>query len=118
MKFFLLLSKFSINTRAGNVALEGFSKTYFYADFCFNRYRRKRPKVDGSIFDLALSHTRRSDASEKREKKSVSTFGRFRLWTSFESSPVSVKATYLCQFCGSHNRTKICQINNLLIFQI
>ena len=55
----------------------------------FNRYRRKRPKVDASIFDSALSHTRRSDASEKREEKSVSTFGRFRLWTSFESSPVS-----------------------------
>ena len=56
-----------------------------------NRYRRKRPKVDASIFDSALSHTRRSDASEKREENSVSTFGRFRLWTSFESSPVSVK---------------------------
>ena len=59
-----------------------------------NRYRRKRPKVDASIFDSALSHTRRSDASEKREEYSVSTFGRFRLWTSFESSPVSVKAFY------------------------
>ena len=32
----------------------------------FNRYRRKRPKLDASIFDSALSHTRRSDASEKR----------------------------------------------------
>ena len=31
-----------------------------------NRYRRKRPKVDGSIFDSALSLTRRSDASEKK----------------------------------------------------
>ena len=58
-----------------------------------NRYRRKRPKVDASIFDSALSHTRRSDASEKREEDSVSTFGRFRLWTSFGSSPVSVKAS-------------------------
>ena len=46
--------------------------------------------MDASIFDSALSHTRRSDASEKREENSVSTFGRFRLWTSFESSPVSV----------------------------
>ena len=55
-----------------------------------NRYRRKRPKEDASIFDSALSRTRRSDASEKREENSVSTFGRFRLWTSFESSPVSV----------------------------
>ena len=44
----------------------------------FIRYRRKRPKVDASIFDSALSHTRRSDASEKKEEKSVSTFGRFR----------------------------------------
>ena len=56
-----------------------------------NRYRRKCPKVDASIFDSALSHTRRSDASEKRKENSESTFGRFRLWTSFESSPVSVK---------------------------
>ena len=37
-----------------------------------------------------MTHTRRSDASEKGEGNSVSTFGRFRLWTSFESSPVSV----------------------------
>ena len=58
-----------------------------------NRYRRKRPKVDAIIFDSALSQTRRSDASEKREEKSVSTFGRFRLWTSFESSPISVNAS-------------------------
>ena len=49
-------------------------------------------KVDASIFDSALSHTRRSDASEKIEENSVSTFGPFRLWTSFESSPVSVKS--------------------------
>ena len=35
--------------------------------------------------------TRRSDASEKNRRKILaSTFGRFRLWTSFESSPVSV----------------------------
>ena len=33
-----------------------------------NPYRRKRPKVDASIFDSALSHTRRSDASEKEKK--------------------------------------------------
>ena len=57
----------------------------------FNRYRRKRPKVDARFFDSALSHTRRSDASEKREENSVSFFGRFRLRTSFESSPLSVK---------------------------
>ena len=43
-----------------------------------NRNWRKRPKVDASFFDSALSHTRRSDASEKkREENSVSTFGRF-----------------------------------------
>ena len=60
----------------------------------FNRYRRKRPKVDACIFDSALSHTRRSDASEKIIGNSVSTFGRFRLWTSFESSPVSVKCRH------------------------
>ena len=54
-----------------------------------NRYRRKRPKVDASIFGSVL--TRRSDVSGKKEENSVSTFGRFRLWTSFESPPVSVK---------------------------
>ena len=31
---------------------------------------------------------------KKREENSVSTFGRFSLWTSFESSPVSVKTHY------------------------
>ena len=32
----------------------------------------------------------------KKEENSVSTFGRFRLWTSFESSPVSaVSKIYL-----------------------
>ena len=65
-----------------------FNRRYFKSNV--NRYRRKRPKVDASIFDSALSHTRRSDSSEKREENSVSTFGRFRLWKSFESSPVSV----------------------------
>ena len=54
-----------------------------------NRYRRKRPKVDAIIFDSALSHTRRSEASKKKEESSVSTFGRSRLWASFKSSPVS-----------------------------
>ena len=51
--------------------------------------------MDASIFDSVLSHTRHSDASEKREENSLSTFGRFRLWTSFESSPVSVKNDFL-----------------------
>ena len=54
-----------------------------------NRYRRKHSKVNASIFDSALSHTRRSDASEKKEKKII---GQIRLWTSFESLPVSVKS--------------------------
>ena len=60
-----------------------------------NRYRQKRPKVDASIFDAALSHNRRSDASEKKGLNSVSTFGRFRLWTSFKSSSVSVMTELL-----------------------
>ena len=34
----------------------------------FNRYRRKRQKVDASTFDSALSHTRRS-TRRKKEKK-------------------------------------------------
>ena len=52
---------------------------------------RKRPKVDASISDSALSQTRRSDASEKRRKILASTFGRFRLWISFDSWPESFK---------------------------
>ena len=59
--------------------------------------------MGASIFDSALSHTRRSDASEKREENSVSTLGRLRLWTIFESSPVSVnlinKNVPLINFC-------------------
>ena len=49
-------------------------------------YRRKRPKVDASIFDSSLGRV-----GKKGEENSVSTFGRFRLLTSFEYSPVSVK---------------------------
>ena len=37
--------------------------------------------------------TRRSEASEKREENNVSFFGHFRMWTSFESTPVSVNIT-------------------------
>ena len=47
--------------------------------------------MDASFFGSALSHTRRSDASRKREKNNVSTFCLICLWTSFKSSPVSVK---------------------------
>ena len=36
---------------------------------------------------ILVARTRR----KKREENTVSTFGHFRLWTSFESSPVSVK---------------------------
>ena len=43
----------------------------------FNRYRRKRPKADASIFDSALSHTRRSDASEKKRRKYLVHFWTF-----------------------------------------
>ena len=62
----------------------------------FNRYRRKRPKVDASIFDSVVPSRYRvilvaRTRPKKREEKSVSTFGRFLMWTSFESSPVSVK---------------------------
>ena len=32
---------------------------FLIKNFWFNQYRRKRPKVDASIFDSALSHTRR-----------------------------------------------------------
>ena len=43
----------------------------------FNRYRRKRPKVDTSVFDTVLSHTRRSDASEKKKKNTCVYFWTF-----------------------------------------
>ena len=43
------------------------------------------------IFESALSHTRRSDASEIRKVNSaLHTLEQIRLWTSFELSPVSV----------------------------
>ena len=42
-------------------------------------------------FDSALSHTRRLDAAEKN---SLHTLDQIRLWTSFESSPVSVKVEF------------------------
>ena len=45
-----------------------------------NRYRRIRTKVNASIFDSALSHTRRSEGSEKNKKI-----------LAFESSLVLVK---------------------------
>ena len=39
---------------------------------------------------ILVARTRR----KKREENSASTFGRFRLWTSFESSPVSVNFNF------------------------
>ena len=41
----------------------------------FNRYRRIRIKVDASIFDSALRHTRFSDASEKKKENIRAHFG-------------------------------------------
>ena len=59
-----------------------------------NRSWRKRQKVDASIFDSALSHTRRSDASEKKEKKiACPLLDVFACVQNFESSPVLVNKT-------------------------
>ena len=56
--------------------------------FSINRYRRKCPKVDASIFDSALSHTCRSDAPEKKEKTK-----RVHFWT---LSPVDKFRVHPC----------------------
>ena len=53
-----------------------------YSHPLVNQYRRQHPKVDASIFDSALSHTRRSDTSEKKKKIArplldVFAFGQF-----------------------------------------
>ena len=43
----------------------------YLVQFIFiSRYRQRCSKVDANIFDSALSHTRRSDASKKRRKYS------------------------------------------------
>ena len=83
-----------INNNSCRTCLTGHFPPFFHFSkptevACIMRYRRKRPKVDASIFYSALSRTRRSDASKKQEN-SVSTFWPFRMWTSLESSPVSV----------------------------
>ena len=39
----------------------------------------------------AESYSSLGRVEKKKEENSVSTFGRFRRWTSLESSPVSVK---------------------------
>ena len=82
---FVIYTRSAATSRKISTLQESFKMVYGY------RYRRKGPKVDASIFDSALTYTRRSDASKKREENCVSTFGRFRLWNSFESSPVSVE---------------------------
>ena len=58
----------------------------------FNHYRRKHSKVNASIFaKIRLGAESYSSLGRVGKKEnSVSTFGRFRLRTSFESSPVSV----------------------------
>ena len=53
-----------------------------------NRYRRICTKVDAIIFDSALSHTRRSDVSEKRRKYSR------QLWCKFACGQVSSPRLY------------------------
>ena len=107
---FLLTISFEIYSHIRNNDVEN-SICRNHKNF-FNGYRRKRPKVDARIFDSALSQTRRSDASEKkREENSVSTFGRFRLWTSFESLPVSVNASFEVNLISNESMAYI-GINN------
>ena len=61
-----------------------------------NRNRRKRPKVDARIFGSALSHTRRSGTSKKREKIA------YPLWTFFPLDKFRVLASI-----GENNFLKI-----------
>ena len=62
-----------------------------------NRYRRKRSKVNASTFDSALSHTRRSDTSEKREKNSV----------------VALRSLLKVFACGQVSSPRLYRLNNL-----
>ena len=48
-------------------------------------------QIGQRIFGSALSHTHRLESLEKKEENTMGHFGQIRLWTSFESSPVSVK---------------------------
>ena len=58
----------------------------------FKPIQAKRSKSGREYFLLgAESYASLGRVEKKREEKSVSSFRRFRLWTSFESSPVSVK---------------------------
>ena len=53
------------------------------------------------ILGSVLSHTRRSDPLKKREENSVGHFGQIRLWTSFESSPVSVNLNFISDWTSN-----------------
>ena len=64
-----------------------------YNGSSFNRYRQNRPKVDASIFDSALRHFRRSDASEKKEEK----YSR-PLLDAFACEQVSIPRLYRLRF--------------------
>ena len=90
-----------------------------YNGSSFNRYRQNRPKVDASSFDSALSHTRRSDASEKKEEKfsrpflhafacgQVSSPDLYRLKESakiFETFPYSVSDTDSYERSGDEDK--------------
>ena len=55
--------------RSEKLFFSRFQHTFHTTIRFINRYRRKRPKLEASIFDSVLSHTHRSDASEKIEKK-------------------------------------------------
>ena len=55
-----------LDTRFQRIRTQGMN--FEKNQFLINRNRRKRPKVDATIFDSALSHTRRSDASQKEKK--------------------------------------------------
>ena len=68
-----------------------FLKNCVMQDWIFNRYRRKRSKVNASIFDSALSHTRRSNASEK--KKKIAWWRCVHFWT---FSPVNKFQVLAC----------------------
>ena len=67
-----------------------------YFSLNFNRYRRKRPKVDASIFDSALSHTRRSDASEKRDTRPYRWKFLFLEHKDLERQEFFAKKTWTC----------------------
>ena len=69
------------------------SKKWFWREFLTDtgEFVQKWTRVFSTRrWVILVARTRR-----KKEENSVSTFGRFRLWTSFESSPVSVNYKFL-----------------------